>query len=172
MSIIDLVKSQIASGMLFPLVPQARGAIIRRTMLVTEEVQDVLFSPVGDLAWEERVANLRADLEVFVTNETVDPKYLFHLYPAHDGVWEIRSVSHDPSIRVLGLFVEQDVFVATNIALREHLGGWNSRAWKHVKRRALARWRAVFNTYNPVLGTDAKLLVTGAIDGKYFKSRS
>ena len=38
---------------------------------------------------ERRVAELQADLEVFVEARTIDPKYLFLLYPARDAVWEI-----------------------------------------------------------------------------------
>ncbi len=156
--------------MLFPLRPKAKGAATRRAMLVDESLQIVLDSPVGDIAWEQRVANLRADLEAFVVLETIGPKYLFLLYPGSKGVWEIRSVQDQPSIRVLGFFAAQDVFVATNYALREDLGGWQSREWKTVKRSALAKWRHHFNTYQPIITHDVHAVVSGAVNGKYFKS--
>ena len=89
--------------------------------------------------------------------------------PMRDGVWEIRSVRPEPSIRVLGLFAEKDTFIATNAALREDLGGWQSKQWKDPKRLAKVRWRQLFNTYPPLKATKPKLLVSGAIDGKYFK---
>jgi len=60
-------------------------------------------------------------------------------------------------------------FIATNHALRETLGGWESREWKIVKRTARASWRRLFNSYDPVVDTDVKRLVTGALDGRYFK---
>jgi hypothetical protein len=141
-------------------------------MFVTEALWEILESPAGDADWEQRVGELRADLEVFVEGRTIDPKYLFLLYPAADAVWEIRSNREAPSIRVLGLFAKRNVFIATNLALRENLGGWQSRAWKEVKRLARARWRHLFHTYRPVAGTRIKLLVTGAIDGKYFRDRA
>jgi len=72
-------------------------------MFVNEDLHNVLESPEGDQQWERRIAELRADLEVFVEARTIDPKYLFRLYPARDGVWEIRSVRENPSIRVLGV---------------------------------------------------------------------
>jgi hypothetical protein len=158
--------------MLFPVVPKARGATARRALFVNEALHGVLTWPEGDENWDRRVAELRADLEVFVEARTIDPKYLFLLYPARDAVWEIRSVRDDPSIRVLGLFAAKDVFVATNYALRSDLGGWESREWKKVKRAAGAAWRRLFPAYPPERDSDAKRLVTGALNGRYFKTHA
>ena len=155
--------------MLFPLFPKRPGTAPMRAMLVVEELWQVLTSPVGDLAWEKRVAELRATLERFVEGHTIDPKYLFLLYPTADAVWEIRCTREDPSIRVLGLFAAKDVFVATHYELRENLGGWESREWKNVKKRAKARWRILFNTYPPICGARVGTLVSGAADGKYIR---
>jgi hypothetical protein len=155
--------------MLFPIVPKRPGSSARRAMFVHERLWSVLQSPEGDDQWERRVAELQADLEVFAEGAPIDPKYFFYLYPARDGVWEIRSTRIDPSIRVLGLFAERDVFVATNHALREELGGWQSREWKRVKREASARWRHLFYAYKPMKGTDIHNKVSGALDGQYFR---
>ncbi|CAN7732787.1 hypothetical protein LJR220_001888 [Bradyrhizobium sp. LjRoot220] len=119
---------------------------------------------------EDRLGILQADLEQFAEGRTIDPKYLFLLYPATEGVWEIRSLRPDPSIRVLGFFAKRDVFIATNLALRENLGGWESREWKDIKRLARTRWGHLFHTYNPMVSTNLSELVTGTIDGKYFKT--
>lgn len=155
--------------MLYPVLPRAPGEVALRAMFVTEDLWKTLQSPEGDQAWEERVGELQADLERFVVGDPIDPKYLFLLYPAHKKVWEIRSTGSNPSIRVLGLFADKDVFVATNFALRAELGGWQNRAWKEVKREAKAKWLWIMAPYEPLSGTDIKNLVTGAIDGKYFK---
>ena len=156
--------------MLHPVWPKAKGAAVRRALFVSEGLNTVLTSPEGDIEWEKRIAELQADLEVFVTAATIDPKNLFLLYPARDGVWEIRSTRNDPSIRILGLFAARDVFVATNYALRESLGGWQSREWRTNKRIARAEWRKIFPTYDPEVEVDACQLVTGAQNGKYFKT--
>jgi hypothetical protein len=111
-------------------------------------------------------------LEIFVEGRAIDPKYLFLLYPARDAVWEIRSAREQPSIRVLGLFAGRDVFIATNFAMREDLGGWESRAWKDVKRMARTKWGHYFHTYQPLGSTDIHQLVTGALDGRYFRNFS
>jgi hypothetical protein len=171
MSIEDEIVDRYRRRMLFPLLPKARGAAARRAMFVAEDLWSVLNSPEGDDEWEQRVGELRADLERFVIEEQIDPSYLFLLYPAEDAVWEIRSVRPDPSIRVLGSFAYKDVYIATNYAFRKDLGGWQDRRWKAVKRKARAVWRWLFHTYKPLFGTDVKLLVTGAIDGRYFKDR-
>jgi hypothetical protein len=170
MSIADEIIDRVERKMLFPILPTARGITIRRALFVSEELNAVLTSPEGSQEWEQRVAELRADLEVFVGARTIDPKYLFLLYPSRDAVWEIRSVRGSPSIRVLGLFAGTDVLIATNHALRETLGGWESREWKIVKRSARASWRRLFSSYDPVIETDVKRLVTGALDGRYFKN--
>jgi hypothetical protein len=170
MSIHDEILDRADRGMLFPILPRARGSTIRRAMFVNEALHALLNSPEGDEEWEQRVAALRADLEVFVEARSIDPKYLFRLYPARDGVWEIRSVRPDPSIRVLGLFAWKDVFIATHHELREHLGEWESREWKVTKRSACAAWRTLFPTYDPKIVSSVQLLVTGALDGKYFKA--
>lgn len=139
-------------------------------MFVSEDIWALLSTEHEDEEMEERLGALQADLEQFAEGRSIDPKYLFLLYPACEGVWEIRSVRPEPSIRVLGFFAKKDVFVATNLALRETLGGWESREWKDVKRLARARWGHLFHTYQPLISTSLSDLVTGAINGKYFKT--
>lgn len=172
MSIDAEINDCIQRQMLHVLLPKAPGAVAKRALLLTEGLWEILNSTQGDDEWEQRVAELRADLEVFAEGLPIDPKYLFLLYPAANCVWEIRSVRSAPSIRVLGFFAKRDVFIATNYARREELGGWQSRDWKRVKRDAQAKWRWLFKTYPPLGGTSIKRLVTGAIDGKYFKDRN
>lgn len=155
--------------MLFPVIPRAPGSAPRRALLVHDRLWSFLQSAEGDLQWEQRVAELQADLEVFADGTTLGPKYLRLLYPSRDAVWEIRSTGSDPSIRVLGFFAERDAFIATNMALREDLGGWQSREWKQVKRNAGACWRHLFSTYQPMKGTDIHTFVSGALNGQYFK---
>jgi hypothetical protein len=156
--------------MLYPLTPKAPGAAARRAMFVCEDLWALLNSPEGDDAWERRIASLRADLEYFVEGRAIDPKYVFRLSPAREAVWEIRSAREEPSIRVLGLFAEKDVFIATNVALREDLAGWETRAWRDAKLLARTKWGHLFHTYRPLGESDIHLLVSGALDGRYFRN--
>lgn len=169
MSIDDDVLDRCNRGMLYPLVPLAPGVTIRRAMLICEALHAELNSPEGDDEWEERIGNLQADLEHFITSAQIHSSYLFLLYPSRDCVWEIRSVKESPSMRVLGLFAYRDTFVATNMAKRSDLGGWQSREWKTVKRAARATWNALFYVYPPLNSTDIHTIVSGAIDGKFLK---
>jgi hypothetical protein len=170
MSIIEVLASKVAHGMLFPLVPQARGSSVVRPMYIAEELWSVFETSHPDPELESRIGTLRADLEAFVDGTALYPGYLFLLSPAREGVWEIRSTREDPSIRVLGCFVQKDVFVATNYATRQELGGWGSRAWRDVKVKSRTVWTNLFHTYQPVITTDINTVVSGAINGKYFKT--
>ena len=172
MSIEDEIVDKVDRGMLYPLIPKAPGAQIRRALFVEEALWKELNSPEGDDEWDERIARLTADLEVFVTEATITAKYLFLLYPARDCVWEIRSVQHRPSVRVMGLFPSKDVFVSTNFALREALEGWQSRAWKEVKRMARAMWRRLFPSYVPLETIKVSEVCSGAANEIFYKDRS
>jgi hypothetical protein len=168
MSIVDVIRWRVADKAIYPLIP-ASGSVLR-AMFVTESLWTALNASYEDEEMEDRMGRLQADLEFFTSSPTIDPKYLFHLYPARDAVWEIRSVRDEPSIRVLGLFAQKDAFVATAFALRADLDGWQSRAWKQVKRTARQRWATLFNPYNPCVTTNVHDVVKGAANGKYFKT--
>jgi hypothetical protein len=171
MSIEDEIEDRVERGMLFPVIPLAAGATIRRALFVEEWLWKELNSPEGDEEWERRIAVVRADLEVFVTQPTINPKYLFLLFKAVEGVWEIRCMRPLPSIRVLGLFPMQDVFVSTNFARREALGGWNSRAWRDVKVMARAMWRKLFMTQKPIITVNVSEVCSGATNEVFYKER-
>jgi hypothetical protein len=170
MSIRDEIKDRVRRGMLTPLIPRAAGATVRRALFLTEEVRGILYSDEGGPEWEQRVGELRADLEAFVEGLLITPKYLFLLSPTAKGIWEIRSVRTAPSIRVLCLFAERDILVATNAALRGDLGLWQSHDWREAKRRAQAQWRGLFHQYQPVISTSVDDVVTGAVGGQYHKA--
>lgn len=169
MSIGHWVRQHKVDGRLFPIIPKAAGTAPKRAMFVTESLWNTLQASYQDEQFEERMGKLEADLETFATGDPIYPKYLFLLSPTRDGVWEIRSVTDDPSIRVLGLFAAKNVFIATHFALREELDGWESRQWKETKRTALANWRNLFPGHTPIITTNIHDVVSGAIDGKYFK---
>jgi hypothetical protein len=169
MSIVDVIADCVTARMLFPLVPRAAGTAPKRVMLVAEDLWTFLRAPDPDPEWEDRKGFLQADLEVFAEGQPIGPKYLFLLYPASEAVWEIRSGRPDPSIRVLGRFVAKDVFIATNYATRDELGGWQSRRWRDVKLMSRTIWTNMFHGYKPLITSDVTQVVSGALNGKYFK---
>ena len=76
MSIEALILDRMDRGMLFPILPAARGATVRRALFVNEALHSVLTSPEGDQDWERRVGELQADLEVFVEAPTIGPRHI------------------------------------------------------------------------------------------------
>lgn len=169
MSIEKILKDRVQRGMVHLLKPVARGASIRRILLIGERLHKALEEETGDAKWDERIGWLKADLEVFVTSKNLRPEYLFWLYPRSKCIWEIRSVQNEPSVRVFGLFAAKDVFLATNFALRGYLGEWESREWKREKRNATVEWNGLMHPYKPVQAVTVHDVVTGAINAKYFK---
>ncbi len=169
MSIEDVIADRVSEGRLFLLRPTTPGTSAKRLMLIERRLWDFIQEPGPDPEWEERKGILQADLELFAEGAPVGPKYLFLLYRASEGVWEIRSVRPNPSIRVLGRFLARDAFVATNYALREELGGWQSRAWRDVKVMSRTVWTQLFHQHQPIITMAVSKVVSGAIDGKYFK---
>lgn len=169
MSIRELIQWRVEESRLFPLDPRAAGARRIRALFITAELHELVTGPWEDVNDEIRFSLLRADLEVFVEGRLIGPKYLFALTPVADGVWEIRSVEPNPSIRVLGRFAERDVLVLTHWCLRSDLGGWNTREWRDAREVCKSRWTSLFNTYQPLGGSRIHDFVSNAADGKYFK---
>jgi hypothetical protein len=169
MSIRQMILERVQEGRLHAFYPLPLSGRRYREMYLTDELRRYFVAPQD--VEVQRLAELEADLAVFVQSPSVDPNYIFCLHPVRDCVWEIRSVQPEPSIRVFGQFAAKDLFIAMHFELRSMLGEWERKEWKISKRRAGSTWRSLFPAYNPMAGNDAKLLVTGAIDGKYFRSK-
>lgn len=143
---------------------------ILRHMYLERELHERLFHSYEDDSVEERHAQLQSDLEQFVTARRLPPTYIRLLAPTSKGVWEIRSVQPNPGIRVFGLFIKKDSFLATHYEYRRELGGFNDRAWKLASRRSRGIWSKLFTTmYKPRLSDNIHELISGAMDEKYFK---
>lgn len=138
-------------------------------MFVTREIRDRLEGDTSDDIEEDRYGRLRADLEAFVTEPDLFPKYIFWLTPRPSAVWEIRSVEDQPSLRVLGRFAQADVFIALTIEERAELGGWNTPQWRRAIRTCIQRWNTIFTPYPPLLGVQASDFFSGAVPARYFK---
>ncbi len=158
----------IDAGTLVRLVPQSPRAMKRRALYVTDAIWRLLDAETTDDITEERYGRLRADLETFVVEPDLYPRYLYWLTPREDLVWEIRSIADEPSLRVLGRFIEQDSFVALTIEERAELGRWESESWKRAKRTTIQRWNSLLK-FPPVNGNCENDFFTGAIPGQYWK---
>lgn len=167
MSIRKEINHRVLEGRLKEL--PLRAGRKKRRLYVESTLYEEIFVERDDPEIMDRYTKLEADLSVFVTSPTINPDYLYLLYPRRDKVWEIRSVMPKPQLRVFGFFAEKDTFIATNHEYRNNLGGFDSTHWRREKRRAVATWRNLFGSYDPMDSEDIGDLVTGAINGKYFR---
>lgn len=168
MSTKAILAAAASAGQLRLLQPLSPRAMRRRAMYVGRQVWELLEGDVIDSVTAERYGRLQADLENFVTEEYLYPKYLFWLNSKEDLIWEIRSVEEQPTLRVLGRFAEKDIFVALTIEERSELGGWDSESWKRAMRTTIQRWNSIL-PLEPLAGKDANDFFSGAIPGKYWK---
>ena len=155
MSIHAEIIARGTEGRLFRLLPAVQARPVVRTMLLSAELNGVIFGQWPNVNERIRMAQLRRDLDRFVEGGiiTVAAKpykagaaYLSRLDRAADEVWEIRSRHPKPGIRVFGRFAELDTFVALTWSLRGRLGGPTSLEWKDAIRECKAIWRQLFPT--------------------------
>ena len=162
---ISKLEALVSSGALLLWEPSLRGDPVRRTLLITPEVDDCM----DRSAWADdsvglRYSQLRADFDRFVDGSRIpvgmdpyakdDSAFLARLDPVEYGIWSIRSVAPRPALRVFGAFCERDVFLALRVEERAVLGGRGSRAWANARENAIVRWNSLLPGEFPLLGSD------------------
>ncbi|MEZ5490904.1 MAG: hypothetical protein R3F50_11380 [Gammaproteobacteria bacterium] len=168
MSILATIMDRTQRGQLYEVVPRSSRDLRLRRLYLSESLWLELRAPRSSEAEIQRFADLEADLEVYVNRRQLGPEYLFGLSPRGCGVWEIRSV-WDPHIRVFGMFMGKDLFIATHLEMRNDLGPFESQDWIRAKRETKAKIRNLMGPYNPIIDSDVNNLVSGAMNGQYFK---
>ena len=168
MSTETILGHAVDAGQLVLLEPLSPRAMKRRALYVSDQIWQLLEGEQKDEITEERFGHLRGDLETFVTEADLYPRYLFWLTPRTDYVWEIRSLAEKPTLRVLGCFAMRDVFIALTVEERSELGGWDSLSWKRAKRTTIQRWGSLLNI-PPLEGRAQNEFFSGSIPGKYWK---
>jgi hypothetical protein len=164
MSLVLEVKDWCNRGYLILLQPASGNPIVRVICLADDLAQQV-FGPWADTADAVRWTSLRADLDSFVEGRKVIAvaKHPFkggkksdfkRLYKAHDEVWEFRSRSPQPGLRILGRFAAKDIFIALRCSERRELGGPQSRAWRNEMVGCKRDWRRLFPAYDPFTGSN------------------
>lgn len=126
-------------------------------MLVSPAIHGLVLGPWKDADEEIRWSRLRADLDSFVEGRLIvvgRNGYMKLLDPRREEVWEIRSRSPKPSLRLFGRFAARDVFVALTWSARAPLAGKGSLPWRDAIRACKAEWRKLFPTYQPLSGSD------------------
>lgn len=170
MSIRDSISDRIAAGDLFPVEPAMPDDPVRRSMVVSLEIRQLLNGPWWSRGMARRCNELRADLEAFVKGDVIAvclvPRraraaYMARLDRPVDEVWDIRSRDPRPALRVLGRFADRDLFVALTCASRSKdvawlprapLGNGYSREWRDAIVECKAVWRQLLHPYEPIHG--------------------
>ena len=104
MSIRKEINHRVLEGRLKEL--PLRAGRKKRRLYVESTLYEEIFVERDDPEIMDRYTKLEADLSVFVTSPTINPDYLYLLYPRRDKVWEIRSVMPKPQLRVFGFFAD------------------------------------------------------------------
>jgi hypothetical protein len=137
------------------------GLPAQRTLYISEKVRQFITAtaPGMDVKMRGRWLTARAVLESFVDGKWITVKLkpksraqMGLLCPPEDGIWEIRDIKPRPSLRILGSFACQDVFIALAPYERQELGKKGEAGWTNALQNYKAQWMALFDGHQPMFG--------------------
>lgn len=124
---------------------------------------------------EERINRLHADFEAFVKREPVTlclvpykagAANFGRLHAPEEEVWDYRTRSGLPVIRIFGRFAMPGTFIAFNWAPRSRpwngrppFGDRNDPRWNIAKANCISQWDALFPNHEPVHGSNVHAYV-------------
>lgn len=166
MSIFAEIRTLVGAQTLHELQPRNTTECCYRTLYLHRDLyQEIVGDHVSD-AIAERYAELEADLEQFITSKLLPPSYIYLLKPTSCGVLEIKSL-FNPQIRVFGMFICKNKFLATHCERRDNLA--NNNSWQEYIKSAKSVWYQLFPNHKYLKSNDMSKLFVGATDEKYFK---
>lgn len=160
MSIRDEINRNLRSE-LVRLRPSLASIPIKRVVVLSRELNELLDGPWPDDVAEMAFGRLRNDLESFIAGSVVSvaqtPRraktaFLNRLEKERGQFWEMRQRIPKPGIRILGGFSEKDVFVGLTWSPRVLLKGYGSRDWRDATEECKVRWRRLFLSWPPFGG--------------------
>jgi hypothetical protein len=181
MSMRDEINARIAEKRLFRLEPLNVKDLRKRTVLMSEEINQMVSGPWPDGPMGIRCGFLRADLENVVTGDFItvcwEPfkarnEQIGRLAPVTDEVWDLRCQNPAPGLRVFCRFAEKDVLVALTCSPRSIPVPWLHRLplldrlspeWRKAIVECRCLWKKLFSAHQPVSGTDINAYLSDAI---------
>jgi len=181
MSIRDKIISRIRENRLFRLRPIFEGDAEERTVLMSQEINEMVSGPWPNGPMGIRCGLLRADLESFVHGDRITVNWdpfkardakMGRLDPIADEVWDVRSQEPSPGLRVFCRFAEKDVLVALTCSPRSISVSWldrlpllgrDSRQWRDAIIECKHDWNTLFPAYEPLRGDSLDDYITNAI---------
>lgn len=148
----------------------------RRALYLSQEVYELVFGPYNDAAHARRAGLLLGELESFVMGQTISlaltPRnheygVMGLLEPARQAVFDIRSLSPSPALRIFGRFYKTDVFVALIWRPRSKAVPWSDKLpltddqhWRDAVIECENRWWEILPNSNAITGMEAKKYVS------------
>jgi len=141
-------------------IPLRSGSERRRWVFVTKEVADKLDNDEHNFpraSAESGIAQFSAGHLVYVSRNRAKNTHLERLVGV-DEVWAMCFRRPRPGGRLLGRFIERDVFVGLGAHDRHDLAGAN---YTFRAREAIALWDEKLNGVNPVRSDDLSQYLSG-----------
>jgi hypothetical protein len=165
MSINDRIDELCASGKLIRVLQSWAGLPERRTFYASQSVSDLILGMSGGKgqSFKNRAYELRAEIDHFIDGKLITARpdnemnkrgWLARLEPTPNEIWEIRSLTPKPSIRILGSIAKKNVFVGLTWAWRKDLGAKESPEWEETIDIFKAEWLLRFGTLRPMSSGD------------------
>jgi len=176
MSISDVILGWVADGELVELTHSLGFQIVRRTIVSrdiyafirqgpwdTEELKARNLNVDGVAGIKARGLALYADFDHFMAGmeimvalpnkqrpyENKNAAFLRLLHRREEEVWELRSYSAEPGLRVFGRFIERDYFAALTWDSRANLG---RPPWRGARIACKTEWTRFFQAELPHSG--------------------
>ena len=182
MSITDQISSLVSEGRLHLIEPLDISLEVKRTIVVSDEIQELIDGPWSTRSLGRRANRLRADLESFVIGQVVPismtpyqhkSAYMGLLDPPNRGFWDIRSRDPNPGLRIFGHFADVNLFVAlvwhprsVEVDGRSPLGSARELNWEFAKLECEEAWQDLFPNHRPRIKEKISDLISeGAILG-------
>lgn len=171
MEISDWIKDCCTGERLIPVVPQIPVPIVRQ-VYVSKGVHEMLSIANTDPGREAERMSMVSLLDGFTEGRYVSvsnngknrPRHMMaKLDTEKDEVWEFRSTSPKPGLRLLGCFALKDVFVGLALERRILLDSLGSRPWRDIIWETETHWRNIFCTLNALKGSYPDEYITNYI---------
>lgn len=167
-SIRAAIKRRCRAGRLYAVGMTDPSDPIKRGVYISDEMRLLFEGPWAAEDGQERTMRLWADLESYVKNQVVsvclDPfkarnEFFARLDKPEDEVWDIRSRTPAPAMRVFGRFAAPNTFIAFHWLPRSK--PWNGREplsdrddpkWEAAKTECVRQWNKLFPRHAPIHG--------------------
>lgn len=175
------IQRHVRAGRLFCHNSGIVGDVCVRGFFMSVEVEQLLSGPWVEADAEIRVAKLRADIDNFVRGNHISVCIRPHkaksnhdfglLHHPSEGIWDYRSRSPKPGIRIFGHFAAAGLFVALTWHPRsqdwngrQSLGDKHNPLWDEAKNNCRATWDQLFPNHSPFTPEHHHECFTGKTD--------